>query len=372
MGQATSRVHIQHVLLSLQPGGLENGVVNVVNRLDPARFQSSLCCLKIAGEFAARVKRDDIAIHEFGWRGGNDIGLAWRLAKMFKQTRTDIVHTRNAEAFFYGFLGAKLAGVPHLIHSEHGRTFNDRRIRFFAQRQMSRFTDAIFAVSDQLKRDLVGHIGIPPSRIEVLYNGVDLQRFKSVDRASIHAEWGVRPGEVVVGSVGRLVPVKNYPLLLRAVQAVPGCKLVLIGDGPERSGLTALAESLGIVDRVRFLGHREDVGSLLGAFDVFVLPSFSEGMSNTLLEAMAAGVAAVASDVGGNGEIVRHEETGLLFPSDDLSVLRGHLERLTADAALRARFAENGRRRALQAFDIGAMIKRYEDLYERVASTTRG
>ena len=373
-------IRVLHVLLSLEPGGLENGVVNVINRLDRDRFVSSVCCLKHAGEFARRIEDPRVAIHELHWRGGNDPRLALRLAGLLRRTRPDIVHTRNAEPFFYGFAGAKLARSKALVHSEHGRKFDDRPARFAVQRWMSRHTDAIFAVSGQLKTDLVKHIGMPEASVEVLHNGVDLSRFDvaartdapSPAREALRRDWGVPAGALVVGSVGRLVAVKNYALLLRAVASsgLDDVHLVLAGEGPERAALTALAASLGIASRVHLLGHSNDVDRVLGAFDVFVLPSFSEGMSNTLLEAMAAGVPPVASDVGGNGEIVRDDVDGRLFPSDDEAALRACLVALCRDDAARARLAAAARARVLSTFDIDQMIDRYERLYERVHART--
>ena len=368
-----SPIRVHHVLLSLQPGGLENGVVNVVNRLDPRRFASSVCCLKEAGEFASRIENPLVEIHEMGWVQGNDCLLPFRLARLFRRTRARIVHTRNAESFFYGFLGAKLAGVPAIVHSEHGRTFDDRRLRFTAQRMMTRFTTAVFTVSEQLKSDLIRHTGIPQAAIEVLHNGVDLDRFGSADAQGRNAErkrWGVGPDDVVIGSVGRLAPVKNHALLLRAVASAGlPAHVVLVGEGPEREALRALAETLGIADRVRLLGHSDDVRRQLAGFDVFALPSRNEGMSNTLLEAMAAGLPVVASDVGGNPEIVRDESEGLCFPSCDESALAYRLRRLCADAELRARLGRAARDRVAAAFSIDAMVERYETLYERVAAS---
>lgn len=361
-----ARIHIQHVLLSLQPGGLENGVVNVVNGLDPARYRSSLCCLKHAGEFTARIHADGVAIDEMGWRGGNDAAMPFRLARLFRRTRPDIVHTRNAESFYYGFLGAKLAGVPAIVHSEHGRIFDDRPLRFRVQRLFSRHTDRIFAVTEQLKRDLVHHVRIPASRIEVLYNGVDPGRFRPAAREAQRATLGLAPGDLAIGSVGRLAAVKNYPLLIRALRRLDraDARLLLVGEGPERNALQTLVRELGLEKQVRFLGHRDDVADCLAAFDIFVLPSVSEGMSNTLLEAMGAGVAVVASDVGGNPEIVRAGVDGLLFPSGDLDALTIGLRTLAAQPATRARLAAAGRGRVLRDFSIDAMIFRYQTLYE--------
>ena len=360
------KIHIQHVLLSLQPGGLENGVVNVVNLLNRDRFRSSVCCLKHKGEFAARLADNQVAVHEMGSRGGNNLLLPFKLARLFRRTKTDIVHTRNAEAFFYGFLGAKIAGVSRIIHSEHGRTFNDRPLRFIVQRHFSRYTDRIFSVTEQLKHDLVRNIGIPASRIEVLYNGVDLGRFKPASRPDILTQLGFQPNDVVVGTVGRLVTVKNYSLLLQAVRALDRAdiKLALVGDGPERGALEKMATMLGLGKQVRFLGHRDNVSELLAAFDIFVLPSISEGMSNTLLEAMGAGIAVVASDVGGNPEIVNDGIDGLLFPSGNVEALASQLQSLLTNADRRAQLARGGRERVLHSFTIDAMISRYETLYE--------
>jgi sugar transferase (PEP-CTERM/EpsH1 system associated) len=365
-----SAIHVQHVLLSLQPGGLENGVVNLVNRLDERDFHSSICCLKQAGEFAARLPRDRVAIKEMGWRGGNNLWLPFRLARHFRRTQTDIVHTRNAEAFYYGFLGAKLAGVPAVVHSEHGRSFTDRQLRFMVQRTFSRYTEAIFAVSQQLRTDLVTHIGIPVDRIQVLYNGVDLDRFGSLHRDPIRQQLGIDNDTIVIGSVGRLVAVKNYALLLRAIHRLGDSRLILmlVGDGPEREALESLAQGLGIKGRVRFLGHRDDVPGLLGAMDIFVLPSLSEGMSNTMLEAMASQVATVASNVGGAAEIIRDSSNGMLFESNNLDELCCRLGSLLEDDALRNRIATEGRRSVLSNFGIDGMVSRYEALYRSVLS----
>ena len=373
MSPPAPRIRVLHLLISLEPGGLENGVVNVINRLDRTRFESSVCCLKRAGEFARRIEDPAVVVHELGWRGGNDPRLAWRLASLLRRTRPHVVHTRNAEPFFYGFAGAKLARVPALVHSEHGRSFDDRPARFAVQRWMSRHTDAIFAVSGQLKADLVRHVGLPAAAVEVLHNGVDLSRFRVAghaperSREATRHEWGVADGALVVGSVGRLAAVKNYGLLLRAVAASGlDVHVVLAGEGPERAALAALANSLGIAARVHLLGHCNDVDRVLGAFDVFVLPSFSEGMSNTLLEAMAAGLPPIASDVGGNGEIVRDGLDGRLFPNDDESGLAACLAALCHDDAQRARLGAAARERVQSAFDIRHMVERYEQLYERV------
>jgi sugar transferase (PEP-CTERM/EpsH1 system associated) len=346
--------------------------VNVVNGLDRDRFRSSVTCLQEAGAFAARIRSPDVEIHALGLRRGNDIGLPLRLAGLFRRTNTDVVHTRNAEAFFYGFLGAKLARVPALIHSEHGRVLPDSPRRMTVQRWFLRFTDGAFSVSDRLRRDLVHYLRVPERRFEVIYNGVDVGRIAGADRPSARRALGVVDEEIVIGSVGRLVPVKNYALLLRAFSRIPGpVRLVLIGEGPERASLEALAAATGIAVRTHLLGHREDVAELLVGLDIFVLPSLSEGMSNTALEAMAAGVPTVASHVGGNSEIIQDGLSGLLFESENEQELTDRLVRLVGDPEHRAQLGRAGQERVMHEFSMGVMIRKYEALYERVARGER-
>jgi sugar transferase (PEP-CTERM/EpsH1 system associated) len=357
------RVRVCHVLLSLRPGGLENGVVNVVNGLESDRIHSSICALQQRGEFANRICGPGIEIVAMGLRPGNDVRMPLRLAKLFRKLRTDVVHTRNAEALFYGVLGAKLAGVRHIIHSEHGRTFPEKPMRALVQRCLMRFVDYSFAVSARLKEDLAREIGVDRNRLDIIYNGVDFKRF-STERPRSNS------GRIVIGSVGRLELVKNYALLIRAMAAMPPqlqCRLVLVGDGSERARLESLAMQLGVHERVEFAGHRDDVPHVLQGLDVFVLPSLSEGMSNTILEAMASGAAIVASDVGGNRELIEHGVTGLLFASNDVEQLIEALTQMCADILTRQRLALAASAHAREKFSMEAMLARYEEMYRNVA-----
>jgi sugar transferase (PEP-CTERM/EpsH1 system associated) len=362
-------LHVCHVVLSLEPGGLENGVVNVVNGLSREEYRSSVCCLRRSGEFAARL-RPDVPVSVMGLRPGNDPVMLLRLARLLRRERVDIVHTRNAEPFFYGFLSARLARVPIVVHSEHGRTFPEQPLRARTQRLLLRGVDAAFAVSEQLRADLVREIGIDGSSMEILYNGVDTRAFRPRAAPASPAQ---AAGPLRIGSVGRLVPVKNYALLLHAFAQLPpaAAQLVLVGEGPERAKLEQLADELGIHGRVEFAGHRDDVSELLRGMDIFVLPSMSEGMSNTLLEAMASGVPVVASDVGGNREIIESERSGLLFPSGDTAAALAQLTRLIGNSELRHTLGRAAATRVRQTFSIEAMLKRYEDLYRRVYKARR-
>lgn len=359
-------IHVCHVLLSLRPGGLENGVVNVINGLDSRTFRSSVCCLQELGEFERRIMNPAVGRYAMNLRPGNDFRLPFRLARLFRRIGADIVHTRNAEAGFYGIIGARLARVRGVVHSEHGRTFPEKAHRAWLQRRLLSGIDRTFAVSGCLKKDLAREIGLPESRISVVYNGVDLQRFEA-NRAQFR---GAGRGELVIGAVGRLVEVKNFSLLLRAfatLRQTCQTRLLIVGEGPMRGSLQQVADQLGVAAQVHFAGHSEDIPALLRQMDIFVLPSCSEGLSNTLMEAMASGVAVVASNVGGNPELVSDDITGLLFESGDEAGLSKCLTDLACDAGRRARLGAAGALRMREEFSLPGMIHRYETLYRKVA-----
>lgn len=371
MNKTDKRIHIQHVVLSLDPGGLENGLVNVVNHLDHTSFRSSVCCLKQGGKFAERISNSETIVCEMGWRGGNNPLVILKLARLFRETGTDIVHTRNEEAFFYGFVAAKLAGVKTIIHSEHGRIFPGKPYRMLLQRLFSRHTDAIIAMSEDLRQKLNRYVGIPADCIQVIYNGVDLNRFGIANKHEVRKRMRLSEDSIVIGSVGRLVPVKNYRLLLEAIREIQSqlnnrLNVVLVGDGPERLALENYAMENLRPGTAVFVGYQACAEEFVPAFDIFVLPSLSEGISNTLLEAMAMGVPVVASKVGGNPEIVNDGESGLLFFSGNLQQLKQQLMALINNPSERLRVGNNGASLAINRFGVDLMVKQYADLYKRV------
>lgn len=368
------RIHIHHVLVNLEVGGIENGVVNVVNNLQRERFDSSVCCLQSLGTFAARLQIPRTRVHELGILGKPWVKGILRLSRLLRITGADIVHTHNKIAFFYGIAAGILARTPTIVHSEHGRTLPDSRALMLAQRCLLPAVGECFAVSRKLRCDLIAHLRISGSRIGVVYNGVDVERFSQGDRSARHRLFGVKSHQFVIGLVGRLHEVKNHQLLFFAAsRLVPrsGLRLVLVGEGGERDQLQALAESLGIRNQVSFLGNRDDIPDLLAAFDVFVLPSLSEGMSHALLEAMAAGLPVVASRVGGNVEAIRDLHNGLLFESGNVEALRDCLERLRRDPRLRRTLGAAARATVLSEFSLKRMVGDYEQCYQRAFQKAR-
>lgn len=368
------RIKILHILHSLQVGGLENGVVNLINRLDPERFEHAICCIASSGPMAERIERQ-VPIHVIGKGAERDSLLPFKIAGVVRKVRPHVVHTRNWGTID-GIPGALLGGVRHIVHGEHGREAADptgaNRRRQQARRLLSPFVSRFITVSDDLRRWLVEDVRVSAAKVVQIINGVDTERFfPPDDHAAAKIRVGLDPSSFVVGTVGRLDPVKDQQLLLRAFGGfargnsggVLTPTLLLVGGGPEEERLRSLAADLGIADSVRFAGERRDTPELLRAMDLFVLPSIAEGISNTILEAMASGLPVLATDVGGNGELVIEGGNGFLFPSGNAHGLEELLLRCAADAPLRESLGTAARGRCLEHFSLKAMAEAYGRVY---------
>src|SRR5436853_6798080 len=326
-------IRILHVLHAFSHGGLENGIVNIINR-SPDHLVHELCFLHRGGEFLQRLERP-VRYYELHKRPGNDVRLIVRLRELFRQSNVDLVHPRNW-AGFDGVLAACLTLRPAVIHSEHGRDIADpdgkNRRRNLARRAMAFRTSKFIAVSRDLYRWLKGTVRIPEEKLLCIPNGVDTDRFRPGRNLQLRRSWGIAEEEFIVGAVGRLDPIKNHAGLVSAVRSLQltgyKVRLVIAGDGPERVKIEKLLAS-SFVQRPILLGARSDVAELYRAFDLFVLNSFAEGMSNTLLEAMASGLPTVCTAVGGNIELVANRERGILVaPGDDHALeqaIRGYM-----------------------------------------------
>jgi sugar transferase (PEP-CTERM/EpsH1 system associated) len=366
---------IAHVIYRLAIGGLENGLVNLLNRLPRERFRHAVVCLAGATEFARRIQRTDVAIYSLDKQPGKDVGAYLRFWKLLRQLRPDLVHTRNLGTVDMQWIAAA-AGVPHRIHGEHGWEAADPqgldgkslRIRRFCRRAIHRYV----AMSQDLAAWLGSSVGVPPQRIEQIYNGVDVERFGPQGPLPPDLPWkSSSPRPFVFGTIGRLDQVKNQAALLEAFAhslhtAPQASRLIVVGSGPLASTLQSRAVELGIADLVWFSGARDDVPELLRAMDVFVLPSMNEGISNTLLEAMASARPVIAARVGGNPELVEHESTGLLYDPRQRDSLLEAMLRYRLDGNLIVAHGAAGRRRACERFSLQAMVNGYTDLYSRM------
>jgi sugar transferase (PEP-CTERM/EpsH1 system associated) len=367
--RAAGPVRVMHVVYTLRTGGMEMGVVKLVNGLDPARVRSSICSTTPAGEIKALVD-PSVPVFELSRRAGNDLRIVGALYRLFRRERPHVVHTHAWGTLLEGLVAARAAGVPVVVHGEHG-TLQLRAHQRWLQRMGWSAADRVLSVSSVLAERMAATTGFPAARITTIRNGVNLERFHAAARDGARAGLGLPQGARIVGTVGRLVPVKDQATLVDAVAELGRggvtATLVIAGDGPERARLEARAAERGV--DLRLLGYRPDVDRVLAALDVFVLSSTSEGLSNTILEAMAAGRPVVATRVGGAEEMIADGVTGVLVPPSDASAMAGALRRVLTGGG--AEMGGAARRRVESEFTLAGMMERYEQMYTEAARGKR-
>jgi sugar transferase (PEP-CTERM/EpsH1 system associated) len=371
---------IVHVVYRLAVGGLENGVVNLVNHLSTDEWRHTIVALTdVDPAFAGRIRAPDVELVALGKGPGQTLKLYPRLIRLFRQWSPAIVHTRNLAALEVA-PAARLAGIAARVHGEHGRDAADpdgsnarrRRIRRLYRPFVSRYV----AVAPDLARYLTEAIGVPPGRIDCIPNGVDTARFRPAEARQPIAGCPFGAGDrLVIGTVGRLDPVKDQANLARAFALLLArrpelrdrLRLVIAGEGPERARIEAVLADGGVQGLAWLAGERADVADLMRGLDVFVLPSLAEGMSNTILEAMASGLPVIATAVGANADLVEAGVTGRVIPPGDPVPLAAAIEACVDDGAATAAQGRAGRRRAVAHFSLVNMVERYQALYRELA-----
>jgi len=373
---------IAHVIFRLAIGGLENGLVNLINAMPAHRFRHAVICIDGHTDFSKRIRRDDVQVIDIGRKPGRDPRASWRLFRTLRRLKPDIVHTRNLAALD-ALVPAALAGCRQRIHGEHGWNVDDlqgsSRKSLWLRRLHSPWVSHYVAVSRDLRDYLVDRVGIGATRVSLIRNGVDTDRFRPApDRLAVREGLTsvLDRDSCVIGTVGRMDPVKDHVNLaaafIKLVNESPGCghaRLAIIGDGELKSRVTAMLRDAGLESKVWLPGPRDDIERIMSSLDVFVQPSLAEGISNTVLEAMASGIPVIATDVGGNPELVAHGETGVLIPPADTGRLAAAMQEYLLDEGLRLRHGEAGRRRALDVLSFAGMLERYVELYESRSPT---
>jgi glycosyltransferase involved in cell wall biosynthesis len=359
-------------VLSLQPGGAERLVIDLCRRTRE-EFANDVCCLDEPGAWAATLP-DDVRIVTLGRRPGFQPSLALRIAQTAARLNATVLHCHQYSPFVYGALAKLVPPYLPVVATEHGRLNNGRATlkRQIANRLMNLMSIETFAVSASLREQLISE-GFPERRVGVIHNGIDPGAPASADaRQRARTAFGFASDDFVVGGVGRLDPVKDYATLIDAFGLLSRLgrriRLILIGDGPQRVDLTRRLRDCGLSNVASLLGHRDDVRDLLPAMDVFVSSSIFEGVSLTLLEAMAAGLPVVATRVGGTPEVVVDQVTGLLVPPRAPEALASAVARLMADPEDRAAQGASGRARVVQSFHIDTMVHRYMEIYRRLGA----
>jgi sugar transferase (PEP-CTERM/EpsH1 system associated) len=379
--------HIVHIVHRFDTGGMENGMVNLFNALPPDRYRHTVIALTDYSGFRHRITAQAVDFHALNRPPGHSLGWTVRLWKLLRQLKPDLVHTRNLAALEAQFVAAA-ASIRATVHGEHGRDVFDlygRNWKYNLLRRAARpFVSNYIAVSEDLETWLRLAIRVPPRKIHQIYNGVDSNKF--------HPREGARPEvlppgfadaqTVVFGSVGRMVEVKDYPTLvgafIRLLQQQPElairARLVIVGEGPARAVCLELLQAAGLADLAWLPGERHDIAAIMQALDVFVLPSRNEGISNTILEALASGLPVIATAVGGNLELVEPDVNGVLVQPGEVDDMAQALHVYLGGLDAHTRMAEQGanaRLHAEQRFSIPAMAEAYATVYDQTLGRWR-
>lgn len=367
---------IAHVVFRFDTGGLENGVVNLINHMPADRYRHAIISLTEITSFKQRIVLDDVEFIELNKPPGQTFWLFPKLYRLFRELRPAIVHSRNLAALETQ-LPAWLAGVPVRIHGEHGRDVGDldgsnrtyQRIRRFYRP----FVSYYLALSRDLAEYLTGIIHVPQNKVLQVYNGVDSNRFHpGLAHETASGCPFSRPEYWLLGTVGRMQTVKDQPMLVRsfvrALELAPQLRnklrLVLVGEGPLRAECQQLLDSYGLSDLAWLPGERSDVPEIMRGLDCFALPSLAEGISNTILEAMASGLPVIATEVGGSADLIDRGVSGELVPAADIEGMAGQIARLASDPSLAQHMGKAGRERIENLFSMNAMVKTYLGTYD--------
>lgn len=355
---------IVHVVNSLECGGLEQMALQLVKQLNSGGTPSDIVCLAGKGDLASEAQAAGIKVIALDKKPGFKFGLIFRLAKTCRELDADIVHTHNFGPLIYGSLAARLAGKK-CVNTRHGRT--DDRVSGL----IWNLNDFIVPVSADTRGHLLKNNRVAARKLRIIYNGVDLKRYSrdinGVERRTTRESLGIGPESFVIINVGRLSPEKDQATLLKAFRRMRRKKmdafLLIAGDGPLRGKLEQKAMEFEVADRVKFLGFRDDVVSLLQASDVFVLSSYREGLSLSLLEAMACGKPVVATKIGGTPEAVVEDETGFLVPCGFPERIEVAVQKLFINRQKAVDMGAAARRKVEERFSLVKMAGEYQQLY---------
>jgi glycosyltransferase involved in cell wall biosynthesis len=367
------KVKVLLIIYKLERGGAERVVVSLAKGLSRKKYEIAVCCFK-GGVFEEELQACGIPVFKMNKRGLFDLSILFKLLKIIKKEKFDIVHTHSFSANLWGRVAAFLSRVPIVISTEHTLATAKTKMQRHIDNILARITTKIIAVSKTVRNSLLEEENIPADNILAIYNGIDFTP-SSIKNEAIQnkkKELGVGLNNKVVVTIGRLEPPKGYEYLLESARTVtdafPSTRFLIVGGGYLRPALENLAGRLNICDKVILAGPRTDIADILSFSDVAVLPSVREGFSITLLEYMACGKPIVATDVGGNTEAVINGISGIIVPSKDPAALAGGIMNILRDEKLAESLGRNARERFRRKFTIQKMILETENLYETLCS----
>jgi sugar transferase (PEP-CTERM/EpsH1 system associated) len=354
---------VVHVVSTLGIGGQEMVILSLIRHMDRARYTPHVLCLHDRGPLAERIEALGVPVDVIGAHGVGLLEMGRRLARRLRELRPDIVHTHNPAPHQAAAVARLITRFPALVHTKHGRNNFPTRTRRWAEQLAGKMTDMVVPVSTDAAEVASRVDRVPDRKLRVIQNGIEV--------LGVAQATPLPPGRAPRAvHVARLNRIKDQGTLLRATRAVadalPGFTLDIVGDGPMHADIHALATELGLDEVVRFHGFRDDVGTILASADLFVLSSLSEGISITLLEAMAAGLPVVATDVGGNREVVLPGETGMLVPVGDHAALGDAMLAVLTDPALARTMGAAGYTRVAATFAIDRTVHAYEAIYREL------
>lgn len=370
-------VRVLHVIQNLNYGGMERVLSDLVLRCSKTRFDIHVLCLTYFGRFATGLASaasmhlaDPQPRYSMIWPGP--------LVRQIRRIRPDVVHSHSG-VWWKASLAARLAGVPRLVHTDHGRGRPDPWQARLVDGMAARRTDTVVAVSDPLAGQLHEGLKIPRRKLLVIPNGVDTDAYRPrQDTGEVRRELGIAADVPIIGSIGRLEPIKGYDIMIEAMGFMrrnwtggPFPVLVIGGEGSHRPTLETLIDTHGLHDQVFLLGWRNDIHDLHSSFALFTMSSRSEGTSISLLEAMSAGLCPVVTQVGGNASVLGPKLAHRLAPPEDPAALAAYWQSALADADGRAREAGLARERVVESFGVDAMVRRYEEVYVGAPGTVR-
>lgn len=363
---------VLQVTHDLNIGGLQRVVVDIARNLDPERFTVEVCALREGGPFARELEADGIPVHLLPVPDdGVDYLSFWKLYQLIRRSPPQVIHTHNTQPMMDGTFAALMARVPVRVHTDHARSFPDKKRYMQAERVCSFFFDEVVGVSENTRDNLIRYEKMNPDKVSVVLNGIDGARYRlPVDRQAKKEELGLGEDRFPVLGLGvRLAEQKGIAYLLEAMPDIlhrfPRAALLICGEGPLLEPLKKQADQLGLGGAVSFLGPRLDLGEVLQIFDLYVLPSLWEGLPLVLLEAMAAGLPIVATDVGGSSQVVTDMENGRLIEARNPGALSGAVLSVVEDRALMETMGRCSREKFDRQFSVSVMVDRYESLYRK-------
>ena len=372
------KINVLHATLYLKMGGLESIIMDLCRHHNRELFNVKVVCFNgYDPAYKKELESHGVEVIHLVRQARYDLSFFKKIIVLFRKMNIDVLHAHSG-CVFNTVVCAQLANVPVKIVTEHGLPiYDDGRLMpksfktKFEDFIIGKLTDDFVAVSKEIEESLIARFSTRKQKISTIINGIDINKFAV--KSSLITEpdgWDIAPDKIIVGSVGRLVPIKNYSCLIDAFAQLyknnQKYHLVLIGDGPERERLKDQANDLDISAAVTILGVRNDIAKLLPYFDVFVLPSLTEGTSISLLEAQACGIPAVVTRVGGNPDIVRDDVNGFLVEVNDATGMAGCIKKIISDFKLSCQLSENARELTVEKYDICKMVQNYETMYSRL------